>query len=99
MMTKQEHIDTSIALARMAQQWTNAWNETVNMAAKEYGDGDGKLISGIYRSHYPETIKNALRLMCKLGNECTDNSLKHWTIGARRRAITWRRMVAELGEE
>lgn len=94
-MTKQEHVTAAVDFAKMACVWSETWSALVNQACLQYGDGRGVLISGIYRDHFPDHIKDALRVAAHSKTACLDASVRHWT-QARRRNITWRRMYDDV---
>jgi hypothetical protein len=89
--TKRARLVQSRILAIEAQHARRAYNSAVDVALAEYGDGDGRDISGVYREHFPAMVKEELRRMARIPAELEERSLTAWTI-AGRRTHTWRRM-------
>ena len=94
-MSKQEHVQAATDLVKVAGIYQEAWSELVNHAALTYGDGNGSLISGVYRDHYPDHIKDALRTLAHARTAALDASARQWGL-SRRHMTTWRRMFAEM---
>jgi len=46
----------------LARKLKDEWDDVVSLAAKEYGD-HGSLISGVYRDHFPDDVKDRLRFL------------------------------------
>lgn len=60
-MTRTQHTARARAFRAAMPHDADAWNKLVDDAVKRYGNGDGHLISGVYRSHFPEAVKTKLR--------------------------------------
>lgn len=74
-----------------AEHLRMALSHAISAALREYGDGDGRLISGVYRGHFPEEVKEVLRGLNRDINTLEDSSVFKWEI-AGKRMHTWRRM-------
>jgi len=63
---------------RIARRLDLLWTQYRDQFAGEFGDGDGRLISGIYRDHYPEWAKWILRKLAhsstRILGECLTNA-------------------------
>ena len=46
----------------LALKLKDEWDDVVNLAAKQYGN-HGSLISGVYRDHFPDDVKDRLRFL------------------------------------
>lgn len=58
------------------------------LAEEQFGPGDGRFISGIVRSHFPDHIKDRLRGYAEMVGTYLDASLRSWRAAGRTRA-TW----------
>lgn len=67
-----------------------AYHAAIRVAFREYGNGDGRDISGVVRDHFPEAVKTELRRMARLPAELVERSLSKWH-AAGRHTHTWRR--------
>ena len=67
------------------------YHDAIRDAKAVYGDGNGQLISGIYRAHFPNETKESLRMLARETSELSARSLAHWQ-AAGRRVETWRRL-------
>lgn len=63
-------------------------------AFKTYGDGNGVLISGVLRDHFPEEVKTILRTHAHGKTDCHDRAFAHWR-AAGKTLSTFRMMVEE----
>lgn len=76
----------AIADLRAAVRCETAWSHTVDGAIAQFGDGSGVLISGVYRDHFPETVKATLRILRNDGNSAIDDARAAWRRAGRTRA-------------
>ena len=60
--SKSAHSQRADMFVDLAQKLTDEWNATVSLAAEAYGD-QGSLISGVYRDHFPDSVKDRLRFL------------------------------------
>lgn len=67
------------------------YGAAMQVARARFGDGDGILISGIGRSHFPASVKVILRRLAQAPGALADASLSDWR-AAGRRLHTWRRL-------
>lgn len=65
--------------------------EIITSAQREYGDR-GSLISGGFRDHWPDSVKDDCRRYARLTSDCLDKSRAHWQ-AAGRRLETFRRLI------
>lgn len=81
-----ENLITASALFALvrAQRSRQAWHMLQLSASELYGDGDGRLISGIVRSHFPNGIKTRLREYCRDISAQTDAAMHEWHKAGRR---------------
>lgn len=68
------------------------WLQLVTIGARTFGDGNGVLISGVYREHWPDRLKHDLRTLAHSEGEYSARSFAHWQAAGKRLA-TWREMV------
>lgn len=74
---------TSAAIGELARRHAlNAeWQTRVTQAVAEYGDagpdGSRALISGVYRAHFPDAVKNTLRSLAHEQTACVDRAVQH----------------------
>lgn len=97
--TRDEHDTAAEAWIRIAGDLARMWREVLAIALRDHGEGDGVLISGVYRDHFPREVKDTLRDLARAETFAWDASLAHWIGGSGRRAETWRRMRDALHAE
>jgi hypothetical protein len=73
--SKSDHAQKADFFDNLAQKMDDEWNSTVNLAVEIYGEvpsgaksskgsfPQGTLISGVYRDHFPESVKQRLRFL------------------------------------
>lgn len=93
--TREEHETAARAWLQEARGYGNEWAWRSKAAAATYGNGNGILISGVYRDHFPDDVKDRLRALARAQTFAHGASLAHWVGGARRRVETWRRLRAD----
>lgn len=91
-VTKEQHVKLAYEMKDRSQAASRAWVRELRRALKRYGDGDGVLISGVFRSHFPEEVKERLRQHARDKADYSDISHAHWR-AAGRRTHTWRNHV------
>lgn len=64
----------------------------IDAAIEQYGNGNGVLISGCVRDHFPDYVQNLLRGYARRISDCTDEAFAHWKASGNR-AVTLRRML------
>lgn len=87
--TKPRHVAIAEDYLALAIISDRMWNATREIAENLYGDGSGVLISGVYRDHYPESMKDDLRTLAHDATRYYDRSLAHW-LASGKRIETWR---------
>lgn len=92
--TKPQHVQAANEYATLSIVADGAWQALVSIARKTYGD-HGALISGVYRDHFPDAIKTALRSYAHTSTHYADISGAHWR-AAGRTIATWRAMRADV---
>ena len=60
--SKSAHAQRVDYFSDLAQKLDHEWNATVDLAVEAYGD-QGSLISGVYRDHFPNDVKDRLRFL------------------------------------
>ena len=60
--SKSAHAQKADFFCDLARKMEDEWNATVNLAIEAYGN-QGSLISGVYRDHFPEDVKQRLRFL------------------------------------
>lgn len=61
------------------------------------GDGDGVLVSGVFRDHFPDAVKTRLRYLNRAANRAQDFSFYLWKYSGRT-TETWRLVRAKVWE-
>src|SRR5512146_1964571 len=79
---------------RVANEARIEYARILDAAIADYGDGNGRNISGIYREHFPEDIKRQLRQQLATLNLCNHNAAVCWR-KAGRRMDTFRRLLEQ----
>lgn len=88
--TQAEHAAAARWWLQAAAAMHGEWCAAIADAREAHGDGNGVLISGVYRDHFPEWRKATLRALAHGQTFATDASIAHWR-AAGRRLETWRR--------
>ena len=60
--SKSAHAQKADFFCDLARKMEDEWNATVSLAIEAYGD-QGSLISGVYRDHFPDDVKQRLRFL------------------------------------
>lgn len=89
--TREQHAQTAENNLIIAKAEDGQYGELVSYGLRLFGEGDGRLISGCYRSHWPELFKNTLRTLAHSSGEHYSRSLAHW-YAARKTRATWLRL-------
>jgi hypothetical protein len=61
--SKHAHALRADALTPVPRAMDEEYQDYLGRALQRYGEGDGRTISGIYRSHFPASVKNRLRFL------------------------------------
>jgi hypothetical protein len=85
--TKAQHHREALYAIQSARILRTAYYDLVAQAESIYGD-HGQLISGVIRDHFPDTVKDTLRSLCRQISRESDRSLAHW-YAARKAFHTW----------
>lgn len=75
--SKSAHVQKADFFSNLTQKMDREWNATVDMAIAAYGNGTGSLISGVYRDHFPDDVKNRLRFLHHGKNLAADAARLH----------------------
>lgn len=70
----------------------------IDLAKRIFGDGDGVLISGVYREHFPESVKYMLRYLIQRINE-THNVAKLYWIASGKRQSTFNAAYMQMKQQ
>ncbi len=82
--TKEDHRAAAQLMSVAAQAAESEWNKLVESSVRRHGNGDGRLISGIYREHFPEETKDTLRYLARFASDAGSASVfHHHATGAR----------------
>ncbi|HWH75946.1 MAG TPA: hypothetical protein VNT76_01195 [Candidatus Binatus sp.] len=87
--TKAQHIAVSLEYLELARVTDQMHLATIGRMVAAFGDGNGILISGVYRDHFPETVKTDLRTLAHTASDYLARSASHWRF-AGKRLQTWR---------
>ena len=68
----------AIACLRDAYRAHRRWQRAIQAARREHGDGNGVLVSGIYRDHFPADVKDALRALVDASNRALCDAQMAW---------------------
>ena len=74
--SKSAHAQKADSFHDLAVKMGDEWDATVNLAVEAYGS-QGSLISGVYRDHFPEDVKQRLRFLNSAKNLAGDASRLH----------------------
>lgn len=74
--SKSAHDQRADFFSILAGRLSDEWNATVNLAVEAYGS-QGSLISGVYRDHFPEDVKQRLRFLNNAKNLASDAARLH----------------------
>ena len=74
--SKSAHAQKADFFAHLGRKMEDEWNATVDLAVEAYGD-QGSLISGVYRDHFPEDVKQRLRFLNSAKNLASDAARLH----------------------
>ncbi|HXU02810.1 MAG TPA: hypothetical protein VN903_17715 [Polyangia bacterium] len=86
--TKLQHVQAAQDYLAYATAYLHTGASLVQYGDKTYGT-DGPLISGGFRPHWPEPLKDAIRLHLHGATTFHDQSVAHWR-AAGRHLSTWR---------
>ncbi|HPK72506.1 MAG TPA: hypothetical protein PLN93_11255, partial [Vicinamibacterales bacterium] len=79
-----DHERLAREFAEKASKSNADWTRAIDAAVKKYGDGDGRLISGIYRNHFPESVKAKLRALAWATSDLHSASFAHYKASGKR---------------
>ena len=74
--SKSGHAQKADYFTDLAQRMDREWDDTVNLAIGTYGN-HGPLISGVYRDHFPDDVKDRLRFLSHGKNLAVDAARLH----------------------
>jgi hypothetical protein len=83
-LTKADHLRLSREFEQKEKEMMKRWIRNVDLAMLTYGDGNGRLISGVVRDHFPEKVKDKLRALAHEGVEYGDAARAHWKASGKR---------------
>lgn len=87
---RQELRALALRILRRASECSRLHDRLCSIYDVRYGRGDGSVISGCHRAHYPEHVKNRLRRLARSAS-ASGFSLDVWRMAGARRE-TWRRV-------
>lgn len=87
------HLDRSLRAMRLSGYAHEEWQIRASEALRQHGDGDGVLIAGVIRDHFPPEVKEHLRGAAHTASDLRGISLAHWQAAGKTPA-TWQREVA-----
>lgn len=90
--TKAQHSQRALDYAVMATAVDTTFNRALRQAFALYGNGNGVLVPGCYREHFPEPCKDWLRLLGRTADMYRSRSVAHWQ-AAGKRLQTWHAMA------
>lgn len=93
--THAQHVAVAIEYLTLAHITNGMYGATCDAMIRAFGDGSGVLVSGVYRDHFPETVKTDLRTLAHTATDYHARSLAHWQASGRR-LTTWRAMRDRL---
>ena|SRR5215467_2722461 len=86
--TADRHLQASRDYLNVAHSYRQCQSDLIARGSRLYGD-DGALIAGGFREHWPDALKDAIRVHAHGATDFSDKSLAHWQ-AAGRRVATWR---------
>jgi hypothetical protein len=93
--TKDRHQRMADEYATLSRVTDQMYGALTTMMVCTYGDGNGNLISGCYRDHFPHAVKDDLRHLAHTATDYRSRSSAHWR-AAGRTMQTWRDMWQQL---
>jgi hypothetical protein len=90
--TRAQHTAVAREYLELARVTDRMHADTIARMVQTFGDGNGVLISGVYRDHFPETVKADLRTLAHTASDYLARSAAHWQF-AGKRITTWRRLL------
>lgn len=82
--TKEDHAEAAEIMATARDEANREWNKLVQQAVKKHGDGNGHLISGVYREHFSDTTKDVLRYLAHFAGAASNASYMHYVSTGKR---------------
>ena len=83
--TKNQHLELAKQYRHDAREIDSWWQSLVCFGISRYGN-QGALISGVYRDHWPEQLKDALRGLAQMGTRYRAISYAHWEAAGKRQS-------------
>lgn len=83
-MSKQDHERQARRAIDLAHLYDATWQGAVTQARKLYGEGDGVLIAGVYRDHFPAKVKDKLRSLAHTKSLLSAIAWAHWRAAGKR---------------
>lgn len=93
---KRGHLAVADQALGLKAKLETRWGRAVDSALAEYGDGNGRLISGVVRDHFPEKVKNRLRLYAHSASKAGDVGHAHWAAAGKRTPF-WQEIERKRG--
>lgn len=75
---KTQHENTAVSKLRHAITLRLQYRRAVDDALSTYGDGNGVLISGVVRDHFPMDVKDNLRTLAHTSSDLGAQAYAHW---------------------
>ncbi len=91
-LDKAAHVRWALDYAKQADEAMRKWHAAIAAGDKKYGDA-GKpfvFISGGFREHWPEPVKDRIRHLAWAKQELRDAAEAHWKAAGKRSAPPWR---------
>ena len=86
-LSKAAHRQRAEHFEGLSGRFETAYQSLIASALKAHGDGNGVAISGIYRSHFPEDVKDRLRFLAHGKSMLTDAVRLHKHLSVTRSPI------------
>lgn len=82
--------EAALDALRIAYAYSRAHSKLCAWADRRYGEGNGQVISGGHREHFPSAVKDTLRHLARGVSLAMDESRRLWRLAGKRR-VTWLR--------
>jgi hypothetical protein len=81
--SKHAHVLRADFFRTRAAKFSREWNEVIELAVKLFGD-QGSYVSGVYREHFPDEVKDRLRFLAHGGHMLGNAVILHRTLSTTR---------------
>jgi hypothetical protein len=81
--TRQDHVTLAVMYLELAVDTSRRHVAAIRRAENRYGDY-GALISGGFRDHWPDRVKDRIRVLARASGDLSAAAFAHWAAAGRR---------------